>query len=63
MLRIGEQGAPVGWGLIQGTLILGGQILGFASGEWRGVRGTPRKQVYFAIHLLIQAMAILAIAK
>lgn len=63
MLRLGSQGASVGWGLVQGTLILGGQILGFASGEWRGVGGTPRKQVYFAIGLLILAMIVMAVAK
>lgn len=60
MLLLGPLGASVGWGLVQGMLILGGQILGFASGEWRGVEGKPRKQVYAAIALLIVAMTILA---
>ena len=41
MVLLGTAGGPVGWGLIQGTLILGGQLLGFASGEWRGVAGKP----------------------
>ena len=48
---------------MQGTLILGGQILGFLSGEWRGVGGKPRRQIYAAIMLLIAAMAIMACAK
>jgi L-rhamnose-H+ transport protein len=60
MLFLGPLGASVGWGVTQGTLIIGGQLLGFASGEWRGVSGGPRKQIYTAIMTLIVAMAILA---
>jgi L-rhamnose-H+ transport protein len=63
MLLLGPLGASVGWGLVQGTLILGGQILGFLSGEWRGVGGKPRRQIYAAIMLLIAAMAVMACAK
>ncbi len=63
MVMLGVLGASVGWGLVQGMLILGGQILGFASGEWRGVEGKPRKQVYGAIVLLIIAMAIIAFGR
>jgi hypothetical protein len=63
MLRLGALGASVGWGLVQGTLILGGQFLGFVSGEWRGVHGKPRRQIYAAILLLIGAMSIMASAK
>ncbi len=62
-LRMGSLGASVGWGLVQGTLILGGQILGFLSGEWRGVEGAPRRQIYLAVVLLIAAMTIMASAK
>jgi hypothetical protein len=63
MLLLGSLGASVGWGIVQGTLILGGQFLGFASGEWRGVGGLPRRQIYLAIALLIVAMTIMACAK
>jgi L-rhamnose-H+ transport protein len=63
MLRLGPLGASVGWGLVQGTLILGGQFLGFLSGEWRGVEGPPRRQIYIAVALLIVAMTIMASAK
>jgi len=63
MLRLGPLGASVGWGLVQGALILGGQALGFLSGEWRGVVGKPRQQIYIAIALLIVAMSIMASAK
>lgn len=63
MLRLGALGASLGWGIVQGTLILGGQALGFLSGEWRGVEGKPRNYVYVAILLLIVAMVVMASAK
>jgi hypothetical protein len=62
MLMLGVLGASVGWGLVQGTLILGGQALGFISGEWKGVTGRPRVQIYTAIIILIAAMVIFAFA-
>jgi L-rhamnose-H+ transport protein len=63
MLLLGSLGASLGWGIVQGTLILGGQMLGFASGEWRGVSGKPRIHIYLAIFILIAAMAIMATAQ
>jgi len=62
MVLLGPLGASVGFGIVQGTLILGGQILGFVSGEWRGVTGRPRAQLYLAIVLLVVSMSILALA-
>jgi hypothetical protein len=56
-------GASVGWGLVQGRLILGGQFLGCVTGEWRGVGGKPRRQIYVAIVLLIVAMDMMAATK
>ncbi len=63
MLMLGALGASVGWGLVQGTLILGGQALGFVSGEWRRVAGRPRTQIFAAIAILVAAMVIFAFAK
>ena len=63
MLLLGPLGASVGWGLVQGTVILGGQLLGFVSGEWQGVTRIPRHRMYLAIALLIVAMTIMACAK
>jgi len=60
MLLLGSLGASVGTGITQGSLILGGQILGFASGEWQGVTGNPRKYIYLAIVVLVVSMIILA---
>jgi hypothetical protein len=38
----------------------GTQLLGFVSGEWRGVTGKPRVQMYLAIAVLMVAAAIMA---
>ena len=61
MLLLGALGASVGWGINQGLIIIGGQILGFSTGEWKGVSGKPRKYIYIAITILIISMIILAI--
>lgn len=63
MVRLGVLGASVGWGVVQGTLIIGGQLLGFATGEWRGVHGKPRKQMFAAIAFIVVAIAIMALAR
>jgi hypothetical protein len=60
MLLLGALGASIGWGIQQAMQMTGGQLLGFVSGEWRGVRGTPRWQMYLAIALLITASVVLA---
>ena len=60
MLMLGVLGASVGWGVNQGTLIIGAQGLGFLSGEWRGVTGKPRVQIYLAISILVLAMIVMA---
>lgn len=61
MLLLGALGASVGFGVVQGTLILGGQALGFMSGEWRGVTGQPRTHISLAIVVLVVSMVILAL--
>jgi len=61
MLLLGILGASVGWSNTQGAIILGGQLLGFASGEWRSVTGKSRKYIYTAIAVLILSMIILTI--
>jgi hypothetical protein len=63
MLLLGALGASVGWGIQQAMQMTGGQLLGFISGEWRGVHGTPRVQMYTAIAILLVASIILAYAK
>ncbi len=60
MLLFGALGASVGFGIQQASQMLGGQGLGFISGEWRGVQGKPRRQMYTAIIILIIAAIIMA---
>jgi len=59
MRLMGALGASVGLGIQSASWMLGGQGAGFASGEWRGVDGTPRKQMYLAIVCLIAAVLIM----
>jgi hypothetical protein len=40
--------------------MLGGQGLGFLSGEWKGVYGKPRNLMFAAIGFLIIAAVIMA---
>ena len=60
MLLLGALGASVGFGIQQAAQMLGNQGVGFISGEWRGVHGTPRMQMYIAILILIVAAIVLA---
>jgi len=59
MLLLGALGASIGFGVQQAMQMLGSQGVGFAAGEWRGVR-TPRHLMYLAIALLIGAAVIMA---
>jgi hypothetical protein len=60
MLLLGVLGASVGAGIQQAMQMVGGQGLGFISGEWKGVYGRPRTQMYAAIVFLIIAAIIMA---
>jgi hypothetical protein len=63
MLLLGVLGASIGFGIQQAMQLVGNQLLGFISGEWRGVYGSPRMKMYLAIALVIAASAILAYAR
>jgi len=60
MILLGPLGASVGFGIQQAMQMAGGQGVGFVSGEWRGVHGKPRAQMYLAIVALIVASLIMA---
>lgn len=60
MLMLGALGASVGFGIQQAMQMMGGQAVGFISGEWKGVNGKPRLQIYLAITALIVAALIMA---
>jgi L-rhamnose-H+ transport protein len=60
MLLMGALGASVGAGLQQIAWMLGGQSVGFLSGEWRGAGSRSRMQIYLAGGLLSVAALIMA---
>ena len=60
MLLIGALGASIGFGVQQAMQILGGQAVGFVSGEWKGVHGTPLKQMCVGILILVLAALVMA---
>lgn len=60
MLWLGALGASIGFGVQQAMQMLGGQSVGFISGEWRGVPRGPLLTMVMAILLLILAAAIMA---
>ena len=62
MLALGVLGASVGFGMSQGMQIVGGQILGFLSGEWLGAPQKARSLILAALVLLLAAAVILALA-
>lgn len=62
MLLLGRLGASVGFGIQQAMQMTGNQGVGFISGEWKGVNGKPRYQIYASIALLLIAATIMAYA-
>jgi L-rhamnose-H+ transport protein len=60
MLLMGALGGSIGAGLQQISWMLGGQGIGFFSGEWSGVNGRPRTHILFSVGLLFLAALIMA---
>jgi hypothetical protein len=60
MLLLGALGGSVGFGVVQAMQMVGNQGVGFLSGEWRNVHGTPRRRMYLAIVVLIFAACVMA---
>jgi L-rhamnose-H+ transport protein len=60
MLLLGALGASVGFGLQQSSQILGSQIVGFISGEWKQADGATLRMAYTAIAILVLAAVIMA---
>ena len=63
MLLLGALGASVGFGIQQAMQMTGTQLLGFISGEWQGVYGKPRQQMYLAIGILVLEAMFMAYGK
>ena len=60
MLLLGVFGASVGFAIQQIMQIMGNQAVGFLSGEWKNVHGTPRRLMYRALSILAVAVLIVA---
>jgi len=59
-LLIGAAGASIGNGVCQSLQITGGQLVGFISGEWKGVRGKPVYLMSSALFLMLVGICILS---
>jgi L-rhamnose-H+ transport protein len=59
-LMLGKMGASVGWGIYQGMQIIGGQLVGFLAGEWKGANPAPRRKMLAAVAVLVAGAAIMA---
>jgi L-rhamnose-H+ transport protein len=61
MVLLGALGASVGFGIMQSIQILGNQAVGFVSGEWNGVDGSPRTLMIISVVVLLIAILVLAV--
>lgn len=61
MLLLGALGASVGFGIQQGTQILGGQVVGLVSGEWTQAPVRSRRVMLLATVVLLGAVALMAV--
>lgn len=62
MVLLGILGASIGFGIQQSMQVVGNQLVGFVSGEWKGVYGKPRKVMYAAIVIILSAVVIFALS-
>ena len=62
MVLLGILGASIGFGIQQSMQVVGNQLVGFVSGEWKGVYGKPRKVMYAAIFIILSAVVIFALS-
>jgi L-rhamnose-H+ transport protein len=60
MVLLGILGASIGYGIQQSMQVIGNQVVGFVGGEWKGVRGRPRKTMYLALAVILIAVIIFA---
>jgi hypothetical protein len=60
MVQLGILGASIGFGIQQSMQVVGNQLVGFVSGEWRGVNGRPRKIMFTSLVIILSAVIIFA---
>lgn len=60
MLLLGVLGASIGFAIQQSLQVIGNVLVGFWGGEWKGIYGKPRSNMYLAIAIILLAVSILA---
>jgi hypothetical protein len=60
MVQLGILGASIGFGIQQSMQVVGNQLVGFVSGEWRAVNGRPRKIMFTSLVIILSAVIIFA---
>jgi L-rhamnose-H+ transport protein len=62
MVMLGALGASVGFGIQQAMQIAGNQAVGFISGEWKGIRGIPIRNLISGLLIILVSIIVLALA-
>jgi L-rhamnose-H+ transport protein len=60
-VMMGDLGSSAGWGLYMGMVILVSNLWGFATGEWRGIRGRPIQLIAVGVVCLLIAIVLIGI--
>jgi L-rhamnose-H+ transport protein len=56
---MGDLGKSAGWGMWMGLTVLVSNFWGFASGEWKGVKGTPLKLMVTGALVMVVAIGFI----
>jgi len=59
VMNLGHLGASIGWPVIQSTAVLSGNVVGLATGEWKGATGKPLQLMFVGLLLLVAGIAII----
>jgi hypothetical protein len=59
---IGTRGASVGWPVLMSVTVISANVLGFATGEWKGVHTLTRLHVYGGLAALLGAVYLAGLA-
>ena len=62
MVFLGILGASVGFGIQQALQIAGNQTVGFVSGEWKGIKGKPIRNMIIGLSIILISIIVLAYA-
>jgi L-rhamnose-H+ transport protein len=57
---LGKLGASIGWPVIQSMAVLGGNVVGIFSGEWKGAGRKPFVTMLFGLTLLVVGILVIS---